>query len=457
MNVVFICLEDCNAQALGCYGNDVVKTPHIDALARSGVRFDRAYCQFPACNPSRASFLTGLRPNSTRVISNQMWLQAMLPKGVKTLPEMLPDDAYSVSVGKLFHRSPPQLRAFDRVAVWLPFDPAVKPKGAKSAADQKVPIESREKTRSGDPKPLERERYRLHTDRFGASSAPERSLKDNVIGEAARAFVRGLGEHGRRFFLSVGSSLPHTPLLCPQRCLDAYSLDEIPLPDGWDTERDRSADLFIDRQPTEQQAREAIRAYYASVSFVDEQVGKILQELEDSGQADRTIVVLFADHGFHLGDQGHWGKYTLLDPSTRVPLIVRVPGSSAGGMVCDEIVELVDLVPTLADLMGFAPPARLEGTSFAPLLDHPEQPWKTAAFTRSRRGLFRGDSVRTKRYRYTEWRRKDGETHRELFDMDSPAGETVNPAAVPEYEENAAELAALLRAGWRAALPGAHE
>jgi arylsulfatase A-like enzyme len=207
-------------------------------------------------------------------------------------------------------------------------------------------------------------------------------------------------------------------------------------------------DIFVQGQPTPQQAREAIAAYYACVSFVDDNVGRILNALETQGLADNTIVFILGDHGFHLGDHGFWSKYSMLEATRRAPLWVRVPGAPGNGKVCREFVEFVDFVPTLAELLGLESAGNLEGTSFVPLLGNPAQPWKSAVFMVQSPGE---QVVRTKRYSYLEL--KGGPVPVALYDLEKDPWETVNLAGDPLHAKTRNEMAALLQAGWKAALP----
>ena len=271
--------------------------------------------------------------------------------------------------------------------------------------------------------------------------------------------LRELGRDGRQLFLSLGFEAPHVPLIVPAKYLALYPPEHIPLPQA-PAEHDvdipaiarrwgRNYDIFKKGAPRPEQARAAIAAYYASVSFVDAQIRIVLDALEIAGLADDTIVIAMADHGFHLGEHGMWSKLTLFEQSTRVPLVVRVPGAPANGTVCDEIVELVDLVPSLCDLWGLAVPDAIEGTSFTPLLVDSLQPWKAAAFTLCNRTVTVGRSVRTKRHRYADW----GAGVMELYDLGADPWEQVNLAFDPEHRATLERLSKLLEAGWRAALP----
>lgn len=449
MNVLLITLEDCTTRAIGAYGGPSARTPNIDAFAATAVRFDRAYCQFPSCNPSRTSFLTGMRPRTTRVLSNKMRMERRMPEGIVTLPELLDqDDWYLASVGKLFHRSPPQFGVFDRVSHWPVYDPAA---AAAPAVRKPRPADPEGKTHGpgvGQPK-LER----TYSDQFGASPKPETAEKDFLVGRGAVRTLQALNKGKKRFFLSVGSKLPHTPLLAPKRFLDQYPLESFELPPRWDRPRwGFNPDIFTDRHPTEEEARACIRAYHACVSFVDEQVGKIMAALEEIGLADNTIVILMADHGFRLGGNGYWSKYSFYEEVTKVPLLVRVPGNPANGSVCSGIVELVDMMPTILELGGIAAPADLQSTSFVPLLENPERPWKRGAFTMLSSETTRW-SVRTDRYRFSRWVTPDGDPKMELFDLESDPWELRDLAKRAEYADVVAEHAALLDDGWAAALP----
>jgi uncharacterized sulfatase len=462
MNVLFLCLEDCTTRALGCYGNPQVKTPNLDRLAASGVRFERAYSQGTSCNPSRASFLTGLRPPTTRVFTNEDAIERMLPPTARTLPELLGDAGfYLACVGKLFHHSPPQLAAFDRVELWpahrVELWPAHRPEPLApraERADERAPAGAPDRARRAALAEQAQKRRRAQSDRFGAQPEKGRDAKDVRIADRAVELLEELADRTDRFFLSVGFVRPHTPVLCPQRFLDLYDPQQIELPPDWDRRRPGfNPDLFTDHWPTEPEAREATRAYYGCVSFVDEQVGKVLDALERTGLANDTIVVLFADHGFQLGEHGYWSKYTLYEPTLHVPAIVRVPGNPANGSTCSGIVELVDLLPTVCDLAGVPIPGDCEGTSFAPLLRDPQRTWKKAAFAWNTLGDSREVAVRGPRFLYTYLERKELPPRERLHDLDADPWQLRDVHAAPEYEEPLREARALRDGGWRAALP----
>lgn len=488
MNLLLVVLEDCTAQALGCYGNPLVRTPAIDAFARTALRFDRAYCQSTVCNPSRASFLTGLRPTATRVYYNGDALSASLPGGALSLPQLARSQGvFSAVVGKLFHSAAaagPYLALFDRLELG-PLPPGY---GGISSGYQRpagAPEPPKPRFRfSADPE-LERELVRredawlrrspplpegsrqrrqaqesfrlLESELVGDSGLADEQEQDGQVARLAARLLHELSREGRRFLLGVGFTRPHTPLRCPRRYVDLYDPEAMPLPPA-PREADRGIpevarrwgqnyDLFNQLEPTPPRVRRAIAAYYACLSFVDAQFGLVLEALEAAGLAETTLVIFTADHGFHLGEHGCWSKATLFEQSTRVPLLVRVPGAAAGGQTSDQIVELVDLVPTLADLWGIRAEG-WQGTSFRPLLRDSARPWKRVAATVCALERVLGRSLRTGRYRYTEWQghRRDGSRvfEVELYDLERDPWEQVNVAADSGHRQVRTQLSDLL-------------
>ena len=462
MNVLFVIIEDCYAGVWGSYGNTICQTPNLDRFTRTAVRFDRAYVQAIACNPSRSSFLSGLRPLSSGVWNNGQVMSERLPAGTRTLPELLKQKGFHTAViGKFFHTTEyarSQLLAFDRIEHYQapPGWRGVPPVGKTPSAlrDGKNPA----------PKNKESAEYRQwrrqQSDRYGDSGKKPEEEGDYQIAQTAVTLLETFAKSKQQFFLSVHQSRPHTPLIAPKKYLDLYDPAKIPTPPAPAASlrnfpyAKRTAggnpDIFTQHQPTPRQAREAIAAYYACVSFVDDNVGRILTALERQGLADNTIVFIMGDHGFHLGDHGMWSKYSLLEATRRAPLWVRVPGAPGNGRVCREFVEFVDFIPTLGDLVGLEVAPNLEGTSFAPLLADPARPWKSAVFqVQSPEELV----VRNRRYSYMEF--KNGPVPVALYDLERDPWETVNLAEEPALATTRAEMAALLRAGWKAARPKA--
>ncbi|WP_165075955.1 sulfatase [Paludisphaera rhizosphaerae] len=463
MNVLLIDIEDCNAGVWGCYGNTICKTPNIDRFAKSAVVFDAAYVQAVSCNPSRTSFLTGLRPPTTGVTTNEQVMDEHLPPGTLSLPEILKTGGFTTAnVGKLFHQTnyaEKRLLTFDRLEF------IEKPKDWKGPPPI---LQFPAAPRVSDPPPADRNSRefrvwrRKQSDRYGDSGLTREQERDYRMAATAAALIKQFARDKSRFFLSVSQSKPHTPLIAPKKYIDMYDPDKIPTPPAAPDEfvglpahyqtraHGGNPDIFTEKQPTPQQAREAIAAYYACVSFVDDNIGLVLDALDEAGLRDNTIVVFLGDHGFHLGDHAFWSKYSMLEPTRRAPLIVRVPGAVGNGRVSRQFVEFVDLLPTIGDLAAVKLPTNLEGTSFSPLLNDPERPWKSAVFM-SGGSRDHGRMVRNRRYSYLEF--QEGSDSPALFDLEKDPWETRNVIDEPAYAETRRELAALLQAGWKAALP----
>lgn len=463
MNVLFINIEDCNASVFGSYSNPICKTPHIDRLAATGVRFDSAYCQAFCCNPTRTSFLTGLRPPSTRVLSNADVMNERLPAGVLTLPEMLKSRGfYTAVIGKLFHRvdyAERQLATFDRIEMYE------KPKGWNGPGPiLEFPAVKRSRTAPPPPKKTKGKEFnewkRQQSDRYGDSGLAPEEEGDYRKAQVAVALLKEFAKTKKQFFLAVAQSRPHTPLIAPKKYIEMYDpamIADPPAPleslRGFPYMRRATGgnpDIFTRQQPSRQQAREAIAAYYACVSFVDDNIGMILETLEREGLDKNTIVIFLGDHGFHLGDHNLWSKYSMLEATRRVPFIVRVPGVPANRKVCREFVEFVDIIPTLAELLRFDPKNALEGISFAPLLVNPEQTWKKAVFMTDGNG---DNAVRTRQFSYMEFNSGKADVPVALYDLQKDPWETVNVADDPAYAGARKEMATLLQSGWRAAQP----
>lgn len=418
-NVLFIAIDDLNDE-VGCYGAPV-RTPNIDRLASQGVRFDRAYCQYPLCNPSRSSMLSGRRPPRTGIMDNNKWFREAMPD-VVTLPEHFRRNGYrTLQTGKIFHGGLDDDRAWD--VGGTPLRRAV----PRSAAEQKARIQ--------------------HADRYQPLEGEGESEPD--FRNAARAVEMLRQKHEKPFFMAVGFAKPHVPFLAPKKYFDLYDPAKIELPPDFAPEPVAQTpayrpnfDIFIQRRASADEARRMIAGYRAATSFMDAQVGRVLAALEESGHGRNTIVVLFGDHGFHLGDKGMWSKQSLFEKSARVPLVVAAPGMAAG-KDCARTVELMDLYPTLADLCGLPAPRDIDGESFALLLKDPAARWDHPAYTYIRRGKVMGASVRTERYRYTEW--DAGEA--ELYDHQTDPRESRNLAADARSKAIVARHQRLLRQG----------
>ena len=452
-NVLFVNIEDWNAETVGCYGSPIAQTPHFDAFAQTGVRFDRAYCQSSVCGPSRASFLTGTRPDTTGVYKNQDLFDELTPRELLSLPEYFRNaGAYTANIGKLFHGVSERLHSFDRLELYT------RPEAYAGVSLTTRPQQELARDELLDEAVAVSDLPRAEAGRMGDSGESAEASPD---GQRARMVVRMLEEREREtqpFFMALGFQRPHLPFLAPREFVDLYDPASMPAPKA-PASADRDVPLAAKRwgvnygifeqgPPSEHEARRAVAAYYACVSFMDAQLGLVLDALENTGLAANTIVVVFADHGFHLGEHGLWGKETLFEQTTRVPLAIRVPGARGNGKVSTELVELVDLLPTLLDACEIDAPGQLEGTSLLPLIEDPNTPGRPAAFTvcsRSREIV--GRSVRSERYRWSIWSKLDGGYEFELYDLAEDPWEQVNLATSSAHQEIARQHAQLFRTG----------
>jgi sialidase-1 len=423
-NVLFIAIDDLRAE-LGCYGANHIISPNIDALAASGVRFDRAYCQQAICGPSRASVLTGLRPDSARVHGNHTHFRDHYPD-IVTLPQHFKNNGYHTrAMGKIYHGVFPEgssktvADTFGDPPSWSV--PAFRPgpryyyteEGISAAKEifQKI-------YKPTKPGPDDWTKKLVFGPATEAPDVSDSTLYDGQVADRAVASLKELSNKpDEPFFLAVGFIKPHSPYIAPKKYWDLYDPAKIDIvgqtsfPEGapkialhGSGELRRYTDQVKSGPITDEAQRRVKHAYYACISYADAQIGRVLAALDEHGLSDNTIVVLWGDHGYHLGEQNLWGKTTNFELDTRVPLIVRAPDRRGSGQTSAALVELVDLFPSLVDLCGLTAPHELEGTSFVPLLDAPRMPWKKGAFSQFTRGNVRGYSLRTHGSRYTEWR-----------------------------------------------------
>ncbi len=471
-NVLFIAIDDLRAE-LGCYGADHIISPNIDALAASGVRFDRAYCQQAICGPSRASVLTGLRPDSARVHGNHTHFRSHYPD-IVTLPQHFKNNGYHTrAMGKIYHGVFPEVSSrtvadtFGDEPSWsVPaFRPGPRYYYTEEGIDAAKEIYQKiyKPAKSGPDDWTKKLVFGPATE---APDVPDSTLYDGQVADRAVASLKELSQkRDEPFFLAVGFIKPHSPYIAPKKYWDLYDPAKIDIAGKADflegvpkialhgsgelrryTDQNKTGPIPNDAQ------RRVKHAYYACISYIDAQVGRVLAELDAQGLRDNTIVVLWSDHGYHLGEQNLWGKTTNFELDTRVPLIVRAPGRAGNGQTSDALVELVDLFPSLTDLCGLDQPHELEGTSFVPLLNGPKIPWKKGAFSQFTRGNIRGYSLRTHGSRYTEWRNVKTQevTAREFYIYgDEYPLEAPNQADdVPELTEEYAERLAAGH-GWK--------
>lgn len=474
-NVLFIVSDDLN-NFLGCYGDPLAKTPNIDRLADRGVRFDRAYCAFPLCGPSRNSILTGLYPNSTGILANGQVFRQTIPNQV-SLPQAFRQQGYfAARIGKLFHYNVPNsigTNGHDDPGSWeLELNPA-----GVDRLEEHPQIFSLVPNQFGgtlswyaSPKSDEH-----HTDGLMAADA------DWVLERCAR-------NRNRPFFLAVGFFRPHTPYVAPkQPWFEMYDEMQMPLVQGIEADRADIPDAGLGSQKKEQNQmtddlrRQARQAYYASISFMDAQVGKVVDSLDRLGLADNTVIVFTSDHGYHMGEHGLWQKMSLFEESSRVPMLIVAPGVTNKGGVAATPVSQVDLFPTLAELCDITAPASLQGQSLVPILRDTTQAGRGWALTQVSRGnpgggqrqnnksaaadssknqtpadgRFFGYSLRTPRWRYTEW--DEARKGQELYDHESDPRELTNLAEDPAHKATIEELAVTLRDAVKTTFPPSGE
>ena len=460
-NVLFIIADDLNT-CVGAYGHPLVKTPNIDRLAARGVRFDRAYCQFPLCGPSRNSFLTGLHPNSTGILANAQIFRQSIPKAI-SLPQAFRLDGYlAVRIGKLYHYNVPNsigTNGHDDPGSW---EMEMNPAGCDRMME-------------------EPEIFSLTPGQFGgtlswlASKNPDAKHTDGMeAADAEWVLERCAKQKDRPFFLAVGFFRPHTPYVSPQSYFEKYPEEKMPVVQGtvYDQKGVPPAALQSYKkeqdQLTDELRRQAIQAYFAAISFMDAQAGKVLDALDRLGLSDNTIVVFTSDHGYHLGEHGLWQKQSLFEESTRVPLIIAGPGVVKPGSVAPTPVGLIDLYPTLTELCGVKAPTNLQGQSLVPMLKDVSavgRGWAisevvrgggikrfgASAATGDKGNRFLGYTLRTARWRYTEW--DEGRQGRQLYDHDKDPKELTNLADDPTHAATVAELSEKLRAAMKTTFP----
>lgn len=486
-NVLFVAIDDLRPE-LGCYGNTEIKTPHFDAFAQRCMTFTRAYCQVAVCAPSRASVFTGLRPDSTRVWDLRGKFRKNLPD-VVTIPQHFHSHGYyTVSMGKIFHNHMPDRVSFD--------EPDLRPEKYMTPemidrepesfyhdeALNRELAEVRQRRLKKNPKAYaDGWAYGRSTESF---DAPDNEFYDGAQTDLAIKTLARVKEKQEPFFLALGYYRPHLPFVAPTKYWELYDREALSLASNPFLPKDSPVmamnsayelkgcyDLEHAKHPsmaslTESETRLLKHGYYASVSFVDACFGKLMRGLTELGLDDNTIVIVWGDHGWKLGEHGSWCKQTNYDIDTRVPLLVHIPGQEATGVLCDRLVELVDLYPTLCDAASIPIPTNMEGSSFVPLLAQPTRNWKKAAFSQFHRGPrvtpdkgdYMGLSMVTSRYHYVEWRIWDDNKNAvgalaaaELYDLQVDPNENANIVDTASGKRLAADLSLQLNRGWRAA------
>lgn len=423
-NVLFIMIDDLN-NTLGTYGHPLVKTPNIDRLAASGVQYNNAYCNFAVCGPSRGSLLTGLRPETINILDNKTPLQDLLGDKI-TLPNLFKQNGFhTMGLGKIFHGKR-------------------EVHGDPKAWDEYYNFKTTEIGRKGESRNMTD--GKLKWCRWQSTEGTDDDQEDGQIANKAAELIKQ--KRDKPFFLAVGFKKPHDPFIAPKKYFDMYPLEDCEppkLPEGWKAPykhtlpgETKTFDKF-----TDQERREFLRSYYACTSFMDAQVGKVLDALKESGQLDNTLVVFFGDHGYHLGEHNWWNKVTIFEKGTNAPFIIA--GNSVGkkGLKSSSMFEFVDIYPTLADLMNLKNvPDYLEGKSFAASVEDPEKPFRSEVRAVSRRGDMLGRMVKNKDWRYIEW--DFGKKGRELYNQHDDPTEYNNLAEDETYASVISEMKELL-------------
>jgi len=484
-NVLFIPVDDLRPD-IGAYGDPVAQTPNIDRLAQQGIIFTRTYCQQAVCNPSRASLLTGLRPDSIRVWDLKTRFRDHVP-GAITLPQYFKNNGYhTVGIGKIFHNTIPDTLSWTEKphVDGYPFDPDA----VYVTEDNIKKVEEKKQryTEQGKDRIDQLGHWYIKTVATEEADVPDDAYFDGAQTTLAIQKLRKFSQMEKPFFLAVGYYRPHLPFNAPKKYWDMYSRDSIPLAENQYLPKGspgvamnlsyelRGYDDFRDLPFSEKESLSAGRqrllkhGYYASVSYIDAQVGRLLNELDRLGLAENTIVVLWGDHGWKLGEHNAWCKQTNYEVDTRVPMIFSGPGVKSVGKSCDALTEFVDIYPTLCEMANLEVPEYLQGKSVVPLFENTEKKWKTAAYSQFLQGRFgrakkeyqgheyMGYAMRTDRYRYVEWYEWDKDKNIrgafldvELYDHSTDPQENTNIARDSSNNLIVESLSTQLKRGWR--------
>ncbi len=424
-NVLFIAIDDLRPE-LGCYGATQVKSPNLDKLASQGLVLTRAYCQVPVCGASRSSLMTGILPTATRFTTAATQASQDAPDAT-TLPQTFKNAGYTtLSNGKIFHsKEDTQDRSWSQPA-WHP-----DMSGLASLDPETTRRLSKKKKRGL---------------LYESPDVPDAAYGDGQVAQKTIEDLRRLKESGKPFFLACGFTKPHMPFYAPKKYWDLYQRDKVEIANNRYLPKNAPKDLVGSGEfrsyhmgdfdeKSEDFDRMMRHGYMACVSYTDKLVGDVIAELDRLGLAPNTIIVIWGDHGWHLGEHTFWGKHNTMHLSTRVPLIIKVPGKQAGRSTA--IVETSDIFPTLCSLAALEVPKSVQGRSFAALLDKPNQPFREAAYSR----FNAGDAIITERYSYTSY---NGKAHM-LYDLENDPYENENIADKPEHKESVTKMTSLLK------------
>ena len=453
-NVLFIVCDDLNTH-VSTSGYNHISTPTLDKLAAAGTRFLRAYCQYPVCGPSRSSFLSGLYPESTRVLDNKSDIRQERP-GIVPLPEQFRKNGYwTAGVGKIFHT----MKTDPGESCWYEYERfenernPVLEKARKEFEAENGSIEKASNRRGWRLKQKEAKRGAggQKIPGYGPTDMSDEEHKD---GRNVRRVVSWLDKksHGARpFFIACGIQKPHVPFWAPKKYFDMYPREKLVTPPAlvgdWEdipalamVKRFKAFGFELDKENYALR-RAYTQAYHACVSFIDAQLGLLLSALKRNGRWEDTIIIFISDHGYHLGEHYMWGKVSLFEECARVPMILRGPGRTRGGTSASGLTELVDLYPTLCELCGITAPAHLQGESFTRLIDNPSEKGKETAYTVVSRGKTLGRSIRTVRWRYAEW---GSSSEAELYDLEKDPAEHTNLGGKSQSSDQLEKMRLLL-------------
>ncbi|AGA79902.1 sulfatase [Echinicola vietnamensis] len=428
-NVLFIIADDLTANAVSCYGNPLNITPNIDQLAAEGIRYERAYCQFPVCGPSRASFMSGYYPHATETFGYTSGRENIGPEKVTWSQLFKNEGYYTARVSKIFHMGVPGdiekgSNGADDAASWQERFNSQGPEWKAEGAAELV--------QNNPYNALERKGGNVMT--IVKASGDDGVHADGKTAEKASALIRK--HKDSPFFLAVGLVRPHVPFVAPASYFEAFPYREMVLPPkvigDWDDIPASGINYVttVNAEMSEDQEKKAISGYYAAVSYMDAQVGKVLKTLKNEGLEDNTIVIFTSDHGFHLGEHEFWMKVSLHEESAKVPLIIKVPGKSPA--VCRSFAELIDLYPTVAELAGLELPNEIQGKSLVNTLDDPTFEVRDMAFSVSKYRGVEAFLLRNDRWAFIQYG-EEGEGGMELFDMVNDPQQFNNLAKNPQY------------------------
>ena len=473
-NILFIAVDDLRPE-FGAYGASYVKSPNLDRIAKAGITFNRAYCQQAVCSPTRSSLMTGTRPDTTKVWDLETHFRAALPN-VVTLGQHFKDHGYFVQgMGKIYHGS------LDDAPTWsVPWQSS---RGQAYGLPENLALNNRQSAApaaaggSGKKSGKKKQEPTPRNSRgpaFEGADVPDDTFTDGQNAKLAVATLGVMAKQQQPFFLALGFSKPHLPFVAPKKYWDLYDPAKIQLAPNKFRPKDapdyaiqpggelRNYHGIPEGSIPDDLARQLKHGYYAAISYMDAQLGLVLDELDRLDLAKNTIVVLWGDHGWKLGEHDAWCKHSNAENDTNGALLLSVPGMKYAGAKASGLVEFVDIYPTLAELAGLPLPAHLEGLSFRPVLDHPTRAWKPAAFSQYPRpgnsatgGIpLMGYSMRTERYRFTVWLHRDDPgkvADIELYDHQTDPQENLNVAKSPAHRELVEQLMAQWRGGWQGA------